>query len=83
VTLIVHRITKEGRQVMVKKNVFTRQGEEWTKEEVRFFKKIYRNHPNSYIADLLNRSVKAVERKAEREGLYKTKKYLRSIGRNV
>lgn len=58
-----------------------RQGEMWTVDEVRTLKRIFRNSSNTTVATTLNRSPKAVERKASKLGLTKTKKYLRSIGR--
>ena len=61
----------------------TRQGSVWTTEEVRTLKNIFRNNPNISVATTLNRTPKAVERKASKLGLTKTKKYLRSIGRPV
>ena len=55
----------------------------WTREDVRALKKIFRNSSNSEVATILGRTPKAVERKAAKLGLKKTKKYLRSIGRSV
>ena len=58
-----------------------RRGESWTREEVRTLKSIFRNTTNAEVAATLQRSPKAVERKASKLGLTKTKKYLRSLGR--
>ena len=55
----------------------------WTREEIRQLKLIFRSHSNVKVAATLKRTPKAVERKAARLGLVKTKKYLRSIGRPV
>ena len=67
---------------MVRKTV-SRDGEVWTKDEVRQLRKVFGNNSNATVAGLLGRSVKAVEHKAARLGLRKTKTYLRSIGRPV
>ncbi len=62
---------------------FNRQGEAWTREEIRTLRSIFRGRSNVDVAVVLDRSPKAVERKASKLGLTKTKKYLRSIGRTV
>ena len=67
----------------MKKNTLRRQGEDWTKDDVKTLKQLFRNNPNSVVADQLKRTPKSVERKAARLGLKKTKKYLRSMGRSV
>jgi len=59
----------------------SRQGEFWTREEVRTLRSLFRGRSNVEVAQLLDRSAKAVERKAAKMGLTKTKKYLRSLGR--
>lgn len=56
---------------------------EWTKEDIRVLRKFFRNSSNEEVAKMLNRTPKAVERKASKLKLFKTKKYLRSIGRNI
>jgi hypothetical protein len=66
---------------MAKRN--KRQGTDWTKEDIRTLKKLFRSNSNAEVAIVLERTPKAVERKASRLGLSKTKKYLRSIGRAV
>lgn len=53
----------------------------WTKNEIRKLKKIFRNRSNKDAAKELNRGVDSVRIKANRMGLKKTKKYLKSIGR--
>ena len=58
-----------------------KQGEVWTTGEVRTLKKIFGNTSNQSVAVALDRTPKAVERKASKLGLTKTKKYLRSLGR--
>lgn len=67
---------------MANKNV-KRQGVEWTREEVRTLRSIFRNTSTGEVAQVLDRTVKAVERKAARLGLTKTKAYLRSLGRSI
>ncbi len=58
-----------------------RAGEVWTVGEVRTLRKIFGNTSNRSVAVALDRTPKAVERKASKLGLAKTKKYLRSLGR--
>jgi len=55
----------------------------WTKDEVRALKKLFRSHSNADVAATLGRTSKAIERKAARLGLTKTKKYLRTLGRSM
>lgn len=64
-----------------KRRTFRRQGEEWTREDVRTLRNLFRNNSNTDVAAALSRTPKAVERKASKLGLTKTKKYLRSLGR--
>jgi len=68
---------------MAKGNVFRRQGEEWTNDEVKTLKQLFRSNPNVEVAVVLERTPKSVERKAAKLGLKKTKKYLRSMGRSA
>jgi|GEM_PF-3053562 len=58
-----------------------RQRMEWTLEELRTLKNLFRNNSNSKVAVLLDRTPKAVERKAAKIGLKKTKKYLKNLYR--
>ena len=58
-----------------------RVGENWTVGDVRTLRKLFGNTPNKTVAVALDRTPKAVERKASKLGLAKTKKYLRSLGR--
>jgi len=64
-------------------NTFRRQGEDWTRDEVRTLKQLFRNNSNVIVAEKLERTPKSVERKAAKLGLKKTKKYLRSLGRSA
>jgi hypothetical protein len=54
---------------------------QWTKDEVKHLKKMYRNASTAYVAKELGRSVSSVKAKASSLNLTKTKKYLKSIGR--
>lgn len=66
------------------KTTLSRQGEAWTREEVRTLRTLFRNSPTATVAQALDRTPKAVERKAAKLNLTKTKKYLRKqLGRNV
>ena len=56
-------------------------GSVWTREEVRTLKQIFGNTSNATVAARLGRTAKAVERKAAKVGLTKTKRYLKSLGR--
>jgi len=55
----------------------------WEQKETKMLKKIYGSQPNSKIAGLLKRTPKAVERKAAKMKLFKTKKYLLTLGRKT
>lgn len=68
---------------MVKVNSFRRQGEEWTKADVKILKQVFRNKSNAEVAVLLERTPKSIERKAAKLNLKKTKKYLRELGRKI
>lgn len=65
------------------KKKLKRQGEAWSREEIRALKAIFRNHSNANVAEKLDRSPKSIERKAAKLGLRKTKKYLKSIGHSA
>lgn len=66
---------------MATRSTTRRQGEVWSREEVRTLRKVFGNNSNSTVAGLLQRTPKAVERKASKLGLQKTQKYLRTLGR--
>ena len=68
---------------MTKVNGTSRQGQEWSNDDVKVLRKLFRNNSNSEIATWLERSPKSIERKAARLNLKKTKKYLRQLGRSV
>lgn len=55
----------------------------WTKDDIKTLKRLFPNTPTADIAAELGRSVDCVKKKAERLGLKKTKKYMRSLGRTV
>jgi len=63
--------------------IMKKQGQKWTQNEVRALKNIFRSYSNSSVSMVLDRTSKAVERKAAKLGLKKTKKYLRKLGRSV
>jgi len=58
-----------------------KQGEVWSRDEVQKLRQVFGNTSNTQVATVLNRTPKAVERKASKLGLSKTKRYLRTIGR--
>jgi hypothetical protein len=58
-----------------------KQRKTWTREEIRALRKLFRDKSNQAVASVLERTPKAIERKAAKLGLAKTKKYLRSLGR--
>ena len=53
----------------------------WAKDEIRLLKKDFPNKSCAEVAKKLGRPLYAVKRKAYRLGIYKSKKYLKSIGR--
>jgi len=53
----------------------------WTKDEIKKLKNLFPNMPCSEVAAKLGRPFFAVKRKAYRLGIYKSKRYLKSIGR--
>jgi len=65
----------------MKKNTLRRQGTEWSGDEVKTLKQLFRNNSNGKVAGILERTPKSVERKAAKLGLKKTKKYLKTLGR--
>lgn len=52
----------------------------FSKEEIKVLKKMFCNTSTKKVALKLNRKAKAVDAKAEKMGLRKTKKYLKSAG---
>lgn len=59
--------------------VFVCQRKSWTKEEIRVLKRLFGTNTNAVLSDILERTPKAIERKANSMGLLKSKKHLRSI----
>lgn len=53
----------------------------WTKQEVRVLRRFFGSHSNASLGNMLKRSAKAIERKAAKLGLKKSKKYMKSLGR--
>ncbi len=54
---------------------------EWSKDEVKLLKQMFRSSSTGEVAKKLGRSAPSVQAKASKLGLKKTKKYLKSIGR--
>ena len=54
---------------------------EWSKDEVKVLKQMFRSTSTTQVAKKLNRKAASVQAKAGKLGLKKTKKYLKSIGR--
>lgn len=53
----------------------------WTREEIKYLKKVFRNMRTADVAKRMKRTVSSVQQKAIILGLKKTKKYLKSLGR--
>jgi len=53
----------------------------WTREEIKYLKKVFRNIRTADVAKRMKRTVSSVQQKATILGLKKTKKYLKSIGK--
>ena len=53
---------------------------EFSKNEVKILKKMFRSASTKEVAAKLDRKVKSVEAKASKLGLKKAKKYLKSVG---
>jgi hypothetical protein len=53
----------------------------WSKDEVKQLKKLFPNRTTKEVADQLGRSLRSVMGKADKMGLKKSKKYLKSLGR--
>jgi hypothetical protein len=59
------------------------RGTPWTKQEIRKLRQFFGRCSNIDMANKIQRTPKAIERKAAKLGLSKSKKYLRSLGRKV
>lgn len=57
-----------------------KKNKEWTKDEVKKLKKIFRNSSTKDAAKELGRTCAATQAKAAQLGITKTKKYLKSVG---
>jgi len=53
----------------------------WSKKEIQVLKREFPKKSCAEVAEKLCRPLYAVKRKAYRLGIYKTKKYLKTIGR--
>lgn len=58
-----------------------RRSMKWTQEEMQLLKQYYPHQPSREVAEMLGIPVQQVTAKANQLGIYKTKKYLRSIGK--
>ena len=56
---------------------------EWSKDEVKLLKQVFRSTSTAEVARKLNRKAAGVQSKATALGLRKTKKYLKSIGKAI
>lgn len=65
---------------MAKKRTLTKG--HWTKEDITYLRKHFGSNATADVAAGLNRGVEAVKKKASRMGLYKTKAYMRKLGRS-
>ena len=54
----------------------------WSREEIRILRREFPGKSCAEVAKKLGRPLYAVKRKAYRMGIYKTRKYLKSIGRD-
>ena len=53
----------------------------WSKDEIKILKKEFPNKSCEEVAKKLKRPLFAIKRKAYRLGIYKTKKYMKTLGR--
>jgi len=71
---------------MVRKKTKARRGKLkkgfWSKEEIRFLRKEFPRRLCLDVAKELGRPFYAVKKKAYRLGIYKTKKYLKTLGKS-
>jgi hypothetical protein len=70
-----YRVTSTSLSPMVGKD--WTMSAKWTKRELAYLRKHYKNTPNGTLADVLDLSKDAVRKKACRMGLRKSKKYLK------
>ena len=52
----------------------------WSMDEVKLLKELFPNRTTQEVADQLGRSSPSVRNKADKMGLKKSKKYLKSLG---
>lgn len=53
----------------------------WTRDDVKQLKKLFPDRPTADVAASLGRPTEAVKKKASRMGLRKSRKYMKSLGR--
>ncbi len=53
----------------------------WSEKEIKLLKKEFPKRPCDEVAKMLGRPFYAVKRKAYRMGVYKTARYLKTLGR--
>lgn len=54
----------------------------WSEKEIKLLKKEFPKRPCDEVAKMLGRPFYAVKRKAYRMGVYKTARYLKTLGRS-
>ena len=54
----------------------------WSEKEIKLLKKEFPKRPCDEVAKMLGRPFYAVKRKAYRMGIYKTARYLKTLGRS-
>lgn len=54
----------------------------WSEKELKLLKKEFPKRPCDEVAKMLGRPFYAVKRKAYRMGIYKTARYLKTLGRS-
>lgn len=63
------------------KRIQKRKRKNWSKEEIKYLRKIFRNTSTADVAKKMRRSLASIQAKASALSLRKTKKYLKSIGK--
>ena len=66
---------------MAKRSKTRTKSRQWSKDDVKRLKVMFRRMSTAEVANALNRSVGSVSAKAYSLGLCKTKKYLKSVGK--
>lgn len=66
---------------MVRKKAKKKKKGLWSKKELKLLKKEFPKKPCDEVAKMFGRPFYAVKRKAYRMGIYKTARYLKTLGR--